>query len=285
MQLDIFEDGRAEMLRNDVVLPLSRRDCAAAAAAWERLAQAYPRDEYLADLRVLMVALAPAGAAPFASHEALGSACRQLDEVTAPAAGRVFGAGEAGRWLAPLWQDLARRSARLPFQAGWPHAAALWLRAGDFGAAVQAVETIPSWRRIPLPLAWMAQAQLHTHGLQSTWPLLAELAWLSPGLLAHVAALSPHPALPRWLQQFEEEFESGDDLAWWPAWLLTQHSPLAPQLALAQPARHESPEQAMRLLVELLGLERQGRHHDLVLQRKELRDLNPELYAAYIRRR
>ncbi|SCK08316.1 hypothetical protein VAR608DRAFT_0233 [Variovorax sp. HW608] len=37
----------------------------------------------------------------------------------------------------------------------------------------------------------------------------------------------------------------------------------------------------MRLLLELLGLERQGRHHDVVERRKALRDTHPSLYAAY----
>jgi len=41
------------------------------------------------------------------------------------------------------------------------------------------------------------------------------------------------------------------------------------------------------MLAELacLGLERQGRHHDIVERRKALRDLHPSLYAAYMRTR
>jgi hypothetical protein len=41
----------------------------------------------------------------------------------------------------------------------------------------------------------------------------------------------------------------------------------------------------MRLLLGLLHLERQGRQRDLVEQRKNLRDLQPALYAAYMRQR
>jgi len=36
----------------------------------------------------------------------------------------------------------------------------------------------------------------------------------------------------------------------------------------------------MQLMLDLLRLERQGRHHDLVARRKQLRDLNPSLYSA-----
>jgi hypothetical protein len=33
------------------------------------------------------------------------------------------------------------------------------------------------------------------------------------------------------------------------------------------------------------GLERQGRHSDIVARRKLLRDLQPSLYAAYMKKR
>lgn len=290
MQLDIFEHGRDVMLRHDAIVALLRRDAAAAGAACDRLAEAFPQDASLADLRALAGILAPAAVDPLEDHEALRRACRRLDEVSAPAARRALGDADGRRWRLPFWQDLARHCAQLPFKAACEvqHAAPLWLRARDWEAAAQAVATIPSWRRIPLPLRWMAEAQLHLRGLQSTWPLLVELGWLSPSLLAGVAAASPDPTLPRWVERFERQFEfAGDeaDLAWLPAWLLTEQPSLVAHLAAAQPSRDEPPEQAMRLLVELLGLERQGRHHDIVPRRKALRDLCPELYAAYIRTR
>ena len=50
------------------------------------------------------------------------------------------------------------------------------------------------------------------------------------------------------------------------------------------PPQHSAPEQAMRLLVNLLGLERQGRRHD-ILRRKNWRDLHPGLYSVYLKTR
>ena len=38
----------------------------------------------------------------------------------------------------------------------------------------------------------------------------------------------------------------------------------------------------MRVMLELLGLERQGRQRDLIELRKTLRGLNGALYAAYM---
>ena len=164
----------------------------------------------------------------------------------------------------------------------------MWLRAGDWKAAAEAVERIESWRRIPAPLAWMVQARLQLYGLQATWGMLAELAWLSPQLLDEVVRHASDPLLHQMTRKFEASFEgAGDqsDLAWFPAWALTDRPDLAAALALAQPSQHSAAEQAMRVLIELLGLERQGRHHDVVARRKTLRDLHPSLYADYLKAR
>ena len=87
---------------------------------------------------------------------------------------------------------------------------------------------------------------------------------------------------------FRTEFEqdhAAPELAWFPAWLLTARPALMAQLAQAQVSLHSAPEQALRLLVNLLGLERQGRHHDIVQLRRNLRDLNAWLYGAYMKTR
>ena len=46
--------------------------------------------------------------------------------------------------------------------------------------------------------------------------------------------------------------------------------------------RHGEPEQAMRVLLEMLGLERQGRQREVIEHRKTLRGLHSGLYAAYL---
>jgi len=53
MQLDIFEHGRAVMLRNDAAHALERRDASAARQACNDLSQEYPADDSLPALRVL----------------------------------------------------------------------------------------------------------------------------------------------------------------------------------------------------------------------------------------
>ncbi|MBW8829014.1 MAG: hypothetical protein JF606_06210 [Burkholderiales bacterium] len=290
MQLDIFEHSGAVMVRNDVIHALEQRDAQGARVACNRLSDQWPLDEALPALLVLTEALERREHQTFARHEDLGTARQTLENVIRPAAIRTFGDKEATQWLAGQWEDLARRAEPLPFRADHAdeHAAALWLQASRWHDAVQVVNSIESWRRIPAPLAWMSQARLHLFGLQATWPMLAELAWLSPRRLAELVPRSPDPLLPQLVRRFEADFEGAGeaaDLAWFPAWVLAERPQLAEHLAAAQASQHSSPEQAMRLLVELLGLEHQGRHHDIVEKRKTLRELHPSLYAAYMKTR
>ena len=157
-------------------------------------------------------------------------------------------------------------------------------------AAAQAVQRIESWRRIPTPLGWMAQAQHRSAGLDSTWPLLLELLWLAPPRFADTAQALADPLLNRLLGRFDDGFDPGPDdgigaLAWFPAWLLIDQPALLPLLRGAQTGQNSLPEQAFRLMAELLGLERQGRHHEVIDGRKRLRDLRPALYAVYMKAR
>ena len=146
----------------------------------------------------------------------------------------------------------------------------------------------------------MARARLQLLGLQASWPLLAELAWLAPTRLEALIASAPDPTLQQLKDSFDRNFEpppahvvpgqtepqdAAADLAWFPAWVLTAQPRWASALSLAQAGQHTAPEQAMRLLLQLLGLERQGRHHDIIALRKELRDLHSGLYAAYLKTR
>lgn len=287
MQLDIFEHSRDTMVRNDVVDALERRDAAAARSAWNTLAAEFPSHETLPALELLVGTLEQPARDAFADHASLHDTLLSMNDVIAPAARRTFGEAAAAAWLAPLWRALARQAAQVPFNPGRSddHAAPLWLRAADWPAARDAVAGIASWRRIPVPLAWMAQARYRMHDLDGAWALLAELAWLSPGRFDQLTNQLADPLLQRLRKRFDANFE-GDgelrDLAWFPAWVLTDTPALAQLLSEAQPGQHTPPEQAMRLLLQLLGLERQGRHHEMIERRKALRDVHPSLYAAYL---
>ncbi|HSM21139.1 MAG TPA: hypothetical protein VK876_02900, partial [Rubrivivax sp.] len=136
----------------------------------------------------------------------------------------------------------------------------------------------------------MVRARHVEEGLDTVWPLLAELAWLAPGRLGDTIAALNDSLLNRLRRRFENDFDAAalpgsDPLAWFPAWLLTEQAALLPRLREARPGKNGEPEQVFRLLLEALGLERQGRQRDLIEVRKRLRDRQPALYAAYMQSR
>ncbi|MGF6301181.1 MULTISPECIES: hypothetical protein [Paraburkholderia] len=99
----------------------------------------------------------------------------------------------------------------------------LWLLAGDRAAAIEAVEAIESWSRIPAPLAWMTEARYRAAGLDAAWPLLAQLAWLAPARFVALLPALGDASLDALRQRFDAEFPGTgevDDYSWFPAWLL-----------------------------------------------------------------
>lgn len=57
---------------------------------------------------------------------------------------------------------------------------------------------------------------------------------------------------------------------------------LAAVLEPANPPAEAAPAQAFGVVMALLRLERQGRHHEIVAQRARLRALSTPLFAAYM---
>jgi len=290
MQLDIFEHSRDVMLRNDLVEALVRRDATAARSARQALADAYPQDTALADASVLIEVLDRVDHTPWRTHAAANCARDHLEQHVAPVARGLLGETSATIWLAELWDELAQRAVALPFRANEAdaHSAALYLRAGRWHAAASAAECIESWRRIPGPLSWVAHARWHLMGLDAVWPLLAELAWLSPTRFEQLAHALNDAALDQLLGCFSVDFDGSgetDDLMWFPAWTLTEQPRLAGLFASAQAYRHTDAERAWQLMLALLKLEQEGRHHEMIEHRRRLQSLHGGLYRSYMKTR
>jgi hypothetical protein len=286
MQFDLFNPSDSVALRNDVVLAFEKGHAPAARAAWQALKQKNPQDTCLAAFELLVQAQEQHSLVAYPDHDALRDACLDLTRNLTPAARSCLGQ-QASAWLGLRWRALAQRAGGLAYRADRPndHAAPAWLQAGDWQACSESVLTIASWRRIPTPMSWMLQARLKLQGLLTNWGLLAELAWMSPQRLQGLLTQSDDPILQALVAKFELNFEGtgdGQDLAWFPAWVLTERPALARALTQAQAGQHTEPEQALRVMLELLGLERQGRQRDLVEARKSLRILNQALYTAYM---
>ncbi|HSW04918.1 MAG TPA: hypothetical protein VLK61_10080, partial [Aquabacterium sp.] len=184
-QLDIFNDSRDLALRNDIAQAVLHGELPAAQRSAATLQAEFGGDAVLAPAAVLIEHLAwqqstaAGGGADVA--EVLGLRGRLEGEIAAAAAA-VLGPQDAQAWVAAQWCWLAGRAATIPWQTGQAdaHAAALYLRGRAWPQAAEAVARIESWRRIPLPLLWMAQARWHQDGADAAWPLLAEALWLAP---------------------------------------------------------------------------------------------------------
>jgi len=284
VQLDLFADGRSVMLRNDAIAAVRRRDGAGARNALAALSAEYPGDDLLAPLAVLLATL-DAPVRHFSDHDAADSALHGMDTAVVPAAYLAFDDADARAWLASLWRSLASSAAGLPFSLEKPHAHAAFmsLQGGDWAAAEAQAAAIPSWRRIPVPLAWMAEARFGQGGMEPAWCLLAELAWIDAPRFGALARRLEAPPLRKLLDEFDADFESDEsDPAWFPAWALIVQPRLASVLRGTPVCNDTAPERAARLVMELLALERQGRHADLIAQRKRLRDLHAGLFSRYM---
>jgi len=286
-QLDIFADSRDVMLRNDVLEQLQRRNATAARTALERLAGEYPDDGVLPAMTVLVRELESESTAPLVDHAALDSARRHLEDEVLPAIRRTLPAQAVQSWIAPCWRSLARRAATLAFRGSdaGSHAAPLWLLAGDWPAAIEAVEGIESWWRIPAPLAWMTEVRYRAAGLDAAWPLLAELAWLAPARFAALLSALGDASLDTLRRRFDAAFPGTgavDDYAWFPAWLLVVKPALAGPLGEARVRRDQAASRATALLAEILRREHDGDQHELVSLRQKLSRLHAGLFDVYM---
>ncbi len=287
MQLDIFEHSRDVMLRNAAIDALRTRDVAAMTRAIAALAAEYAGDPLLPAFTQLLERLRRSMAVPLDRGSA--TEVLRLTENAVTAAQRVLGAA-AGAWLSPLWTDLATAIANFRFDPDNEelHAAPLLLRAGNAAEAARKIEAIASWRRQPAPLAWKVEAEYRFSGLAVAWPLLAELSWLAPPRAAMLAAGLQDPELNGLLSRFDAQFE-GDgetgDFAWFPAWTLIAEPGWAGALRLAQHGAGTPAERCAWLVLNLLLLERQGRHTEIIDGRRKLRAAHLGLFELYMRRR
>ncbi len=290
-QLDIFDDSRDVALRNDLAQALLDGDPQAARRIADTLQAEFGADPVLAPAAALIElqrwqqSLASDGRLDL---NALLDARRRLDGPAAVAAAAVFGPNVAQAWLAGQWCWLAGQAGGIdwhPAQAD-VHPAALYLRGQAWSQAAATVSHIESWRRIPMPLLWMTQARWRGDGADAGWPLLAEAFWLAPARAAALLPALSDKRLDRLVARFEERFDpaatAAEDWAWLPAFALVDQPLLAGPLATATPPTETAAGNAFSVVMALLRLERQGRHHEVVAHRARLQALSSTLFSAYM---
>ena len=291
MQLDLFLHGADVAFRNEVIAAINNHDLIAMRTAIDQLRAHWTQDERLPDFDALYQALRALDQ-PELATASITCQLQHIETQLQPAIQRVVGT-KAARWLAPVYNKLALAAQNHPFSrnTAQTHAGSLFLRANVLTEARIAISSIPSWRQLPEPLAWMCEIALRENNPAEYWPLIAELAWIAPALLeAQLTALQKE-AVPSSVLLLYKKFCSTveldaeeDELSWFPAWLLIEHPELQPLLRTAH-APYTPPARCASLLIDLLISERQGQPKSLLEKRKELRDRTPTLFRCYMARR
>jgi hypothetical protein len=289
MQFDLFKDGPDVGLRNAVVAALYARNPDALRETIDRLRSNFPNDSHLGGFEHLYAECRALNRTDWSATD-IARQLERFETQLLPVLKKVIGTDAAQRWIAPVYSDLARAADGQAFtrSAANAHAASLFLRAGEFAAARAAIEGIPSWRRIPEPLTWMAEITLRQNLPDEYWPLTAELAWIAPALLPPLFAQAAPATVLRLYREFCAEAEAPDDEgdagAWFPAWLLVEHPDLLPFLRTAHP-HNSRPARSAALLIDLLIGERQGLTQTVLGKRRQLRELAPAIFERYIAQR
>lgn len=292
-QLDIFNDSRDVVLRNDLARAVLDGDPDAAQRIADTLRAEFGNDRMLEPAAVLIEQLrrqqSLTTTGPCDAPTVLDLRQR-LDGAVAAAANTVLGPRAAAGWLDSQWHWLAGQASGIDWNPAHAdaHAAALYLRARAWPQAIEAVARIESWRRIPLPLLWMAQARWNAEGADAGWPLLAEALWLAPKRTATLIRTLPDTRrhLGRLIDRFEECFEPDEahntHWAWLPAFVLVEQPLLDGPLKAATPPPDSAPGTAFKTLQSLLRLEGSGRQQEIKTTRQRLKDLSSPLFEAYM---
>jgi hypothetical protein len=287
-QLDLFVDGRDALLVHAVVTSVLARDPEAAAVRLALLRREHPAHPDLPALALMTDALRSSPPLP-ASHATLTVALENIDRMLLPAAQRLLGRDTAA-FLGPLWQTLAAAAARMPFDERYPRAHASWLcqQFGDWAAVRAAVEAEPDWATRPLLRYRLGLALHHLDDPDAAVTLWLPLCWIDPELFARYASTLPNATVREGWEAFERAGPFGESLdathvaEWFPAWLLVRHRRLADLFEAANVPEMGTSTEAFRALLSLVPLERQGLSDELIVHRRALQRLSPELFAYYM---
>lgn len=288
-QLDVFLHSGAVMLANDLADALTARDAVCAWGCFERLRSEDPDYQGLAELELLCGALQQ-GAFSSEDPAKTSDSIRRLEQRVQPAARKMMGA-RAAAFLRPFWLEFANSVRDRPYDSRWPeaYAAGLYLRAEDYAAAERSAERIPDCRNTADGLYWLALAGYRLRGPASSRPLVLRLALVAPEHLAGAIADIGDSSLQEdwssfWAECVWLDPEDAAAAAWFTPWFLLDHAGVRIAADAADVLRTPAAE-AYAVLIRLIELEKHGYSRGLIAARSRLRDLAPDLFQCFMRRR
>ena len=241
-QADLFFDNSQATARHQLQRALLSGQRARAEQHLAEMARNQPDSEILADAEHLVGALGWLQGTP----EDIDAVLQTLDEDLAPRAHRLLGGEEAGRYLARFWTHLAAQIDPTHYDPAGSrsHPSALHERAGDWSAAIAAVQAVPGYECHADLLARLARSGLAGNRRDVGWQALALLCWHHPEAAESFLETTRDDDIQRRIEQFWD-LEPPLPVELFPAWLAT--------LAFALPRLPDDDSRGCRALAGVLS--------------------------------
>lgn len=275
-QTDLFFDSREVVANNELRQALRSGNASEAGHKLGELARLAPDHATLQPAAVIIDALrTPA-------PRDLSATVAYLEKLTREwtlAAETLFKA-EGKALLAPRWRAVGQALESVAFDPAHPdrHASRAYLEAGDWEAAIGAVQAEDGFAEQPVLIGRLAQALWQT---QRTVPAIERwfaLCWSAPeyfNKLIENGHISAPLLLEHWREAVNADVEPEISTVWFPAWMIL-HEPGLARFIKSRGAA-SGPQRAFDLARELVMSD-----DEQVEARRELKDIHPGLFRCFL---
>ena len=275
-QTDLFSDSGEEVAKNELREALSAGDAGEAERKLGELAGLAPDHAALQPAAVIIDALRTP--APRDSSAAVAYLDRLKREWTLAAEALFRAEGRA--LLAPCWRALGQALESVAFDPAHPdrHASRAYLEAGDWEAAISAVQAEDGFAEQPVLLGRLAQALWQTQRTVQAIERWFALCWLAPEYFARLIGsghISASLLLEHWHEAINADVEPEISTVWFPSWMILHEPGLARSIESRGAAA--GPQRAFDLVRELVMSA-----DELVESRRELKDIHPGLFRCFL---
>lgn len=275
-QTDLFSDSREVVADNELREALRSGDASEAERKLDELARLAPDHATLQPAAVIIDALRTPVPRDLSATVAY---LEKLAREWTLAAETLFKA-EGKALLAPRWRAIGQALESVTFDPAHPdrHASRAYLEAGDWKAAIGAVQAEDGFAEQPVLIGRLAQALWQ---IQRTVPAIERwfaLCWSAPeyftGLLEN-GHISASLLLEHWREAINADVEPEISTVWFPAWMILHEPGLARSIKSRDAAG--GPERAFELARKLVMSD-----DEQMEARRELKDIHPGLFRRFL---
>lgn len=275
-QTDLFFDSREVVANNELREALRYGNASKAGRKLDELAGLAPDHAALQPAAVIIDAMrTPA-------PRDLSATVAYLERLTREwtlAAETLFKA-EGKTLLAPRWRAVGQALESVAFDPAQPdrHASSAYLEAGDWEAAISAVQAEDGFAEQPVLIGRLAQALWQTQRTVQAIERWFALCWSAPEYFTELIGnghISASLLLEHWREAINAEVEPEISTVWFPAWMILHEPGLARSVKSRGAA--SGPQRAFDLARELVMSD-----DEQIEARQELKDIHPGLFRRFL---